>query len=142
VVSVAVKRQHVLVMDDDPDICVLLQEILEEEGYHVTVATLPDWEPEAGSTQPPDLILLDLRFGAGAAGIAFLERLKASPRTATIPILICSADHALLKGMQDQLLAWGCVIVAKPFDLDALLAAVHYGIRGCRPSTAEESHDR
>ncbi|GAB4352462.1 MAG: sigma-54 dependent transcriptional regulator [Gammaproteobacteria bacterium] len=53
-------RPHVLVVDDEPDIRHLLQEILEDEGYEVEVAENAGQARAALRTRRPDLILLDI----------------------------------------------------------------------------------
>ncbi len=51
---------HVLVVDDEPDIRNLVREILEDEGYEVTVAENGAAAREARRHRRPDLILLDI----------------------------------------------------------------------------------
>jgi two-component system OmpR family response regulator len=117
--------QHVLVIDDDQSHVALYRDVLAEDGYRVTAVTSPDLEPREITSVAPDLILLDLRFQNTNGGIALLRQLKTTPRTQTIPVLVCSADHHQLAALQDQLVAWDCGILAKPFHLDELLAAIH-----------------
>ncbi len=109
----------VLVVDDDAAIRDLVQMALDDEGYTVSVwgdgATLRHIH-----AQEADLILLDLTL-VGAAGGALVDRLRADPATAHIPLIGFSArtdGAALAAQMQlDDLLA-------KPFDLDELYALV------------------
>jgi DNA-binding response OmpR family regulator len=115
---------HVLVMDDDQATCDLYQEVLEDEGYQVTLASSPKVDVAAIAALAPDLILLDLHFPRATDGLAVLARLKAEPGTVAIPVLVCSADHRLLEAWHDRLLAWDCGALAKPFGLDDLLAAI------------------
>jgi len=51
---------HILVVDDEPDIRGLVQEILEDEGYRVTVAENGGTARSALRERRPDLILLDI----------------------------------------------------------------------------------
>ena len=51
---------HILVIDDEPDIRSLLQEILVDEGYSVATAEDAAHAREARRVQKPDLILLDI----------------------------------------------------------------------------------
>ncbi|KAA3628811.1 MAG: sigma-54-dependent Fis family transcriptional regulator [Proteobacteria bacterium] len=53
-------RPHILVVDDEPDIRQLLQEILEDEGYEVEVADCAESARSSLRTRRPDLILLDI----------------------------------------------------------------------------------
>ncbi len=109
----------VLVVDDDAAIRDLVQLALDDEGYTVSVwgngATLPQ-----AQARQADLILLDLSLVEAARG-ATVERLRADPATAYIPLIGFSAradGAALAARMQlDDLLA-------KPFDLDDFFALV------------------
>ncbi len=51
---------HILVVDDEPDIRGLLKEILEDEGFDVTIAENAERAREARRQRRPDLILLDI----------------------------------------------------------------------------------
>jgi DNA-binding response OmpR family regulator len=121
---IADRGRHVLVIDDDANTRELYQDVLEEEGYRATLVTTLDLEPEAIVTLAPELIVLDLRFRHEADGVSFLERLKGHPATRPIPVLVCSGDHYLLENIDDQLAAWDCGVLPKPFGLEAFLAAI------------------
>ncbi len=51
---------HILVVDDEPDIRDLVKEILEDEGFEVSVAANGATAKEARRARRPDLILLDI----------------------------------------------------------------------------------
>ena len=51
---------RILVVDDEPDIRRLVCEILEDEGYHVTMAENASVARELKKSQQPNLILLDI----------------------------------------------------------------------------------
>ncbi|AGA90039.1 response regulator with CheY-like receiver, AAA-type ATPase, and DNA-binding domains [Thioflavicoccus mobilis 8321] len=51
---------HILVVDDEPDIRALIQEILEDEGYAVVVAENGEAARHSLRERRPDLILLDI----------------------------------------------------------------------------------
>jgi DNA-binding NtrC family response regulator len=51
---------HILVVDDEPDIRIILKEILEDEGFEVTVAENAAEAREARRSRRPDLVLLDI----------------------------------------------------------------------------------
>jgi len=109
----------VLVVDDDAAIRDLVQIALDDEGYTVSV-----WGDGTAlrhaHAQQVDVILLDLTLVV-AAGCALVERLRADPATAYIPLIGFSAraDGAAL-AVQMQL----DDLLAKPFDLDDLSALV------------------
>lgn len=51
---------HILVVDDEPDIRSLLKEILEDEGFDVTIAENAAEARECRRQRRPDLVLLDI----------------------------------------------------------------------------------
>lgn len=51
---------HILVVDDEPDIRALMQEILEDEGYQVSVAQNAEQARHCRREDRPDVILLDI----------------------------------------------------------------------------------
>jgi len=115
----AMSKGTVLVVDDDAAIRDLVKTALEEEGYTVSVCTSGAALRQVQARQA-ELILLDLTL-VEVVGGATVERLRADPATAHIPLIGFSARHdraALAARMQlDGLLP-------KPFDLDDLYALV------------------
>ncbi|MGD9603595.1 MAG: sigma-54-dependent transcriptional regulator [Gammaproteobacteria bacterium] len=53
-------NQQILVVDDEPDIRILLKEILEDEGFQVAVAENAAQARDARRIRRPDLVLLDI----------------------------------------------------------------------------------
>ena len=51
---------YILIVDDEPDICALVKEILEDEGFDVSVAENAEEARRARRARRPDLILLDI----------------------------------------------------------------------------------
>src|SRR5438876_12256645 len=83
-------RRHVprvLVIDDNPDIMLLMQELLATRGYDV-VAVPDAVQAEAEvHRQPPDLILSDVIM-PGKSGYEFCRELKENPATRLIPFVL------------------------------------------------------
>ena len=112
----------VLVVDDDPAIRAVLMDLLVEEGYRVAVAADGAAGLAAAFTEPPALVLTDLAM-PGLGGEEVCRRLRSDPRTRHVPLLVISA---LPRSAARERLA-DCPhdgFLAKPFDLDDLLAAV------------------
>ena len=63
---------HILVVDDEPDIRSLVREILEDEGYEVSVAENGERARQSRRTRRPDLVLLDI-WMPDIDGIALLK---------------------------------------------------------------------
>jgi DNA-binding response OmpR family regulator len=115
---------HVLIVNDAAAILDLYRDLLEDDGYRVTAWTYPESDPLGVRAVGPDVVVLDLLFGREAAGLGFLQRLKADPTTASIPVLLSSADPALLERAREELAAWDCGAVRKPFEVEEFLAAI------------------
>ncbi len=109
----------VLVVDDDPDILEAICDILAAEGYRVARARHGGEALDRVVAERPAIILLDLMMPV-MDGIAFAHELRGRGLADGVPIVVISADgnpqKAALVGAQGYL--------AKPFDIDALLAHV------------------
>jgi two-component system chemotaxis response regulator CheY len=113
-------RKCVLVVDDEKAIRELIADALDFEGYAVlTAANGADALAKLPKTRP-DVIVLDLMMPI-MDGWTFLTRLRSEPAHAGIPVLVISASHDLASSAP-RLGARACV--AKPFDLDVLLAVI------------------
>ena len=53
-------KANILVVDDEPDICGLVQEILEDEGYEVNIAGNGEEANALRENTKPNLIILDI----------------------------------------------------------------------------------
>ena len=109
---------HIMVVDDDPQISQLFQHRLEDEGYQVTIQSTSQDLVETVKQVKPDLITLDLLMDVD--GLHVLEKLKASPETSEIPVVVISVVPESEKG-----LALGAAdYLTKPVDREALLNSV------------------
>ena len=102
----------VLVVDDDPD-------ILGTESYRVARARNGLEALERVDAERPDVILLDLMMPV-MDGVTFAVALRQRPGVADVPILVISADGNPQRAAAVNARAY----LAKPFDIDALLAQV------------------
>jgi two-component system chemotaxis response regulator CheY len=113
------ERPLVLVVDDDPDILDAICDILDGEGYRVARARHGLEALAAVDREPPAIILLDLMMPV-MDGLAFAHALRAREQDGGVPIVVISAD-----GNPQKAAAVGAKgFLAKPFDIDALLAQV------------------
>lgn len=115
---------HVLVVDDLPEFLEVIQAVLADEGVRVTARTAPPDDLATIVALAPDVIVLDFVIAGTDGGFVFLERLKSDPRTAPIPVVVCTAATRLIERRADQLAAWHCRMVPKPFELEDLLSAL------------------
>ena len=117
--------RHILVVDDDADVRVILTTALEMEGYAVSAAADGEDALAHVAADAPDLILLDLRM-PGLSGWDVAEALKAGG--VVVPILALSASaEAEAEAGEIGAAAW----IAKPFDVVDVLEKV---ARLCPPA--------
>lgn len=130
--------QRILVVEDEPSVADLIEAVLAGEGYTVAIARdgaqglmlARDWKP--------DLILMDIMLPA-VDGTTAIRRLKSDPETADVPIVAMSAGRTLRN--QSQELADADAALAKPFDIDALLAQVEFHLSRRKSESNEELAD-
>ena len=115
--------QRILIVDDEPAVADLIEAVLKEEGYVVAVARDGPQGLVLARDWLPDLILRDGML-PGVDGATAIRRLKAQPVTADIPIVAMSAGRNIRAHTGELDGADGAL--AKPFDIDALLAQVAF----------------
>jgi len=116
--------KHILVVNDTQEILELFRELLEEEGYRVTLYSFAILDMGEIEQVAPDLILLDYIFGGERQGWQMLQKLKMRRSTARIPVVICTAAVREVREIEGYLQAQDISLVAKPFDIDQLLNVV------------------
>ena len=86
------RGRRLLLVDDDPAVRTMLAKILREEGADVHEAADGQQALDAIAQTPPDLVLLDLMM-PGMSGFEVVARMRATPVTAGIPVVIVSAKE-------------------------------------------------
>lgn len=127
-------NEHILVVDDDPDLSQRLARYLEEQGYSVALAGDGEQMFERLASRTPDVLLLDLML-PGEDGLTLARRLRADQ---AMPIIMLSARGedvdrivGLEVGADDYL--------AKPFNPRELLARIRAVLRRRNNSTGKSS---
>jgi CheY-like chemotaxis protein len=114
---------RILVVEDDEAIRGLVSDVLRDDGYHVAEASNGVEALERVRDQRPDLIVLDLMMPI-MDGWAFVEECRRKACCNDVPILVTSASHDLPR-TAERLRSFGVRnCLAKPFDVDGLLALV------------------
>ena len=136
----------IIVVDDDPIYIELLRDILQDEGFYVIGCQQSAKAMKTISLALPQLIILDLRMEAPDAGLLLLREIRERQDTASIPVIVCSADMHVLRTTADELVQLHCAVIEKPFAIDTLLDAVTTQIQSINPtnhsdSTTREAHD-
>ena len=89
------EMKTILTIDDDPMAAELVEAILTEEGFRVLKAYGGEEGLSTARQEAPALIILDLLM-PGVDGFTVVERLRADPTTATIPIVILTSKNLTL----------------------------------------------
>jgi DNA-binding NarL/FixJ family response regulator len=125
--STAGEQKKLLLIDDDPNLILLVKDYLEFRGYQVTTAANGREALDSLSGLVPDMIICDVMMPE-MDGYAFVEQVRQDPTTSWIPILFLSA-----KGQsQDRVkgLTTGAdVYMVKPFEPEELVAQVESSLK-------------
>jgi two-component system OmpR family response regulator len=123
-------KDHVLIVDDDPDIRSLLADYLSKQDLAVSCAANGKEMRARLAGAPTDVIVLDLMM-PGEDGLTLFRALRAAPEYAQIPVLMLTARAddvdriiGLELGADDYL--------AKPFVPRELLARIRAVLRRAR----------
>ena len=114
----------VLYIDDNEDNIFLLQRLFKHKRPDIQLHTATTGRDgiKAAIDDQPDLILLDNRL-PDTNGEQVLRELAATPATAAIPVVILSGDSGQVT-VKELLTAGAADFLAKPFDLNQLLAII------------------
>jgi CheY-like chemotaxis protein len=112
------QAERILVVDDLPDNCFLLQMVLESEGYQVEVAASGPAALDKIATCLPDLVLLDVMM-PDMDGFEVTRQLRHNPALPFIPVLLVTGYNELTAA--DGFAVGATGLIRKPIDLDQLL---------------------
>lgn len=83
--------EHILLIDDDPDMRYAIRLILEPRGYRVDCQPTGLAGLESTRRQPPDVILLSIMLASPCEGPELAATLKEDAQLMQIPIIMISA---------------------------------------------------
>ena len=127
-------KTQLLLAEDDPAMIELLRWTFEREGFHVVQTPSGEEALLLAREAVPDIVILDWML-EDLTGIEVCRRLRRSPDTANVPILMLTARgeetdrvRGLDTGADDY--------VTKPFSPAELVARVRAVLRRVRPGLA------
>ncbi|MCW6038119.1 response regulator transcription factor [Spirulina subsalsa FACHB-351] len=121
------ESKKLLLIDDDPNLILLVKDYLEFRGYQVVTAENGREALDILEQEIPDMIICDVMMPE-MDGYALVENVRDNPQTSWIPFLFLSA-----KGQsQDRVkgLSKGAdVYMVKPFEPEELVAQVESSLK-------------
>jgi lipopolysaccharide/colanic/teichoic acid biosynthesis glycosyltransferase len=118
---------RVLVVDDDKDVCTIIQLLLEADGYETDLAYSGPQALSALDQRTPDLILLDVMM-PGMDGFEVLRRVREREEGLTLPVILLTAK-AEIEDKTTGFTSGADDYVVKPFDNTELKLRVAAHIR-------------
>lgn len=112
-------RGRILIVDDIPDTVELLQDWLENHSFQTLGVTNSLEALQVAEDQKPDLILLDVMMPR-LDGMETCRRLKANPKTASIPVILVTAKNPS-DARSEGMMAGATDYITKPINLNDLI---------------------
>ncbi|MBR8827835.1 MAG: response regulator transcription factor [Gomphosphaeria aponina SAG 52.96 = DSM 107014] len=120
-------QKQLLLIDDDPNLILLVKDYLEFRGYHVTTAENGLEGINILKELTPDMIICDVMMPE-MDGYAFVKQLREEAHTSWIPVMFLSAkgqSQDKVKGLNTG----ADVYMVKPFEPEELVAQVEACLR-------------
>ena len=112
----------VVLVDDAADVRMLLQVLLELDGFAVTATADGPAGLAAVRAERPDVVLLDVQL-PGMDGTEVLRQLRADPATNTLPIIMLTTTDDPRE--VERCYKLGCnVYITKPVEYQAFIEAI------------------
>lgn len=111
-----------LLIDDDPNLILLVKDYLEFRGYDITTATNGAEGLKILETMTPDLIICDVMMPE-MDGYTFIQHVRQDPKTSWVPVIFLSAKSQIQDRIQG-LNQGADVYLVKPFEPEELVAQV------------------
>ena len=112
------KHSHVLVVDDEPTICSLMNVFLTQKGYQVQIANTGEDALVLFQEAYPDIVLLDISM-PGMRGIDVLRRMKEINAASGVIMLSAYGDDETIQEAMDM---GAFCYIQKPMELTELNA--------------------
>ena len=119
-------QQHILVVDDEPDIRNILQDILQDEGYSVSVAENAEQARIRFREDQPNLVLLDI-WMPKEDGISVLKGWVENQILGDTPVVMISG-HGTVENAVEAVKLGAYDFLEKPLSTGKLLLSVERGL--------------
>jgi CheY-like chemotaxis protein len=112
------QQPHILAINYSPD---LLQNLLTDEGYRVTIQSHLERDLQTFDQLAPDLIVIDYMWATTDDNWSLLQLLRLNLSTKLTPIVLCTGAIKEAEALKEHLRDMRIDVVLKPFDLEQLL---------------------
>lgn len=120
---------NILVVEDDPSIATVIEEILTGKDYQVRVATNPGEAFEAVKALVPELVLMDVNLSSDIDGIETMKRLRDDHEDLPVCFVTAFSDDETVK-RAEQLGPMAYLV--KPFEMADVLTMVNISLATTR----------
>ncbi len=117
-------KKRIMIVDDEPDICSIVKDVLEPEGFEVLTALSGSEGIEKLQKEKVDLVLVDF-FMPGMSGRALLEKIRADSKLKTTRAAFLTAASFGNMGMEKLKKLNALDYIQKPFDAEDLIKRVN-----------------
>lgn len=131
-------KNKILVVDDEEDLCEILQFNLESEGYEVDTANSAE-EALTKDLNKYQLIILDVMMG-GMSGFKFADLLRKNEKTVAVPIIFITAkdsENDMLTGFN----VGADDYISKPFSIREVTVRVKAVLRRAKSDSNSDKED-
>ncbi|AOX17571.1 nitrogen assimilation response regulator NtrX [Kozakia baliensis] len=123
-------EHEILIVDDEPDIRLLIEGLLKDEGYETRTAATSDQALAAFRARRPSLVILDIWLqGSRQDGIDVLKTIKAEEPNQ--PVVMISG-HGTIETAVASLQHGAYDFIEKPFQADRLVVVVRRALEAAR----------
>jgi CheY-like chemotaxis protein len=123
------ESQHILVVNDTEEILDLFRDIIEGLGHRMTAWSFSPDDLAKLTQIEPDLVILDLMLGpTELQGWALLQKMRMSPPTEELPVIVCTAATNWVREQEGWLAANAVKVVLKPFKVQHLEHAIQQAL--------------
>ncbi|MGL5134024.1 MAG: response regulator transcription factor, partial [Planktothrix sp.] len=130
------EQKRLMLVDDDPNLILLVRDYLEFRGYDVVTAENGVIALQILDDELPDLMICDIMMPE-MDGYSLVKKIREDPRTVRIPVLFLSAkgqSQDKVKGLNTG----ADVYIVKPFEPEELVAQVESSLRQASRLTSRQ----
>jgi len=109
----------ILLVEDEPNICLLYQQVLEADGHQVSVAYNGKEGVEKALSERPDVVIMDINLPEKMDGIESMSRILSEDKDISVIINTGYSEH------KDDFMTWAAdAYIVKSGDLTPLKQAI------------------